>query len=106
MHSSLYPPLHLLNILGQELSMEVIPDGIIDEPLLGLGLVSHLVLENHIIVPLPLNLCRATTTARSTIHVDIEREIWGCLFIRSESSSYSMRHLYTEDAMFCFCSFL
>ena len=36
--------------------MEVVPDGVIDEPLLRFRLAARLVLEHHVVVPPPLHL--------------------------------------------------
>jgi hypothetical protein len=61
-HSSNLP---LLDISLQEAPVKVAPDGVVDEPLLLLGLAPCLVLEHHVFVPPPLD-CKGRLACCST----------------------------------------
>jgi hypothetical protein len=53
--SKLYTAVPSLHVPLKKFTVEITPDGIVDEPFRCLGLSTCLVLENHIIVPPSLN---------------------------------------------------
>jgi len=55
----------------EEALMEVIPDGVVDEPLLRLGLPPRLVLEDHIVVPPPLHLCHRQASSSYCVYFSL-----------------------------------